>query len=79
MEDFSTWLRENEDKLADPLDLVAALEAARADPGCDDCRTRLRERLWPLLPAPAAAVLPRATPDRAGQAYLEALAPEEKR
>ncbi len=76
---FATWLRANEHRLADPLDLVAALEAVRADPACVDCRSRLRERLWPLLPRPAAAVLPRATPDRAGQAYLDALAPEEKR
>jgi hypothetical protein len=79
LEAFAAWLREHEDSLSDPLDLVAALEAVRADPACADCRARLRERLWPLLPRPAAAVLPRAAPDRAGQAYLDALAPEEKR
>lgn len=76
---FADWLQANEAKLADPLDLVAALEAVRADPACADCRTRLRERLWPLLPPTAAATAPRATPDRRGQAYLEALVPEESR
>jgi hypothetical protein len=75
---FASWLRENEQRLADPLDLVAALESVRADPACGDCRARLRERLWPLLPRPAASVLPRAAPDRAGQAYLDALAAERK-
>ena len=75
---FAIWLRENEPRLADPLDLVAALEAVRADPACSGCRARLRERLWPLLPRPAASVLPRAAPDRAGQLYLDALAPERK-
>jgi hypothetical protein len=79
LENFTAWLRENENTLADPLDLIAALEAVRADPACADCRARLRGRLWPLLPRPAAAVLPRNAPDRAGQAYLDALAPEETR
>ena len=74
LEAFAAWLGEHEDALADPLDLVAALETVRADPACADCRARLRGRLWPLLPRPAAAVLPRAAPDRAGQAYLDALA-----
>ena len=79
LEQFATWLRANEDKLADPLDLVAALETVRADPACGACRARLRERLWPLLPPVAPATAPRATPDRRGQAYLEALAPEDSR
>lgn len=77
--EFADWLRANETRLADPLDLVAALEAVRADPACADCRARLRERLWPLLPPSAAATAPRATPDGRGQAYLEALVPEESR
>jgi hypothetical protein len=29
--------------------------------------------LWALLPAPAPAIQPRAAPDAAGQAYLDAL------
>lgn len=76
LEAFALWLQANEHRLADPLDLVAALEAVRADPACGDCRQRLRTRLWPLLPRPAATTMPRPAPDARGQAYLDALAPE---
>ncbi len=79
LESFATWLQANEHRLADPLDLVAALEVVRADPACSDCRQRLRDRLWPLLPQPAATTMPRPAPDARGQAYLDALAPEEIR
>lgn len=59
---------------AQRLDALAALDKAQRDPGCDVCRARLRERLWPLLDTPAARVIPRAAPDAAGAAYLDALA-----
>ena len=76
---FAVWLRSNEASADDALGLVAALDAASADPGCASCRVELRRRLWPLLAAPAPAAAPRATPDARGAAYLDALARERSR
>ena len=69
----ATWLRANQARLPDALGVLAALDTAQRDPACADCRARLRDRLWPLLPTPAAATAPRALPDAAGRAYLDAL------
>lgn len=73
---FADWVRVNEAKTEDPLSLVAAIEALRADPDCADCRQQLRRLLWPLLPRPAAAATARPVADARGQAYLDALARE---
>ncbi|HEU0152241.1 MAG TPA: hypothetical protein VFQ84_02720 [Arenimonas sp.] len=73
---FAAWLAENEARVADPLSLLAAIDALRRDPGCAECRATLRARLWPLLPREAAMAPPRTTPDARGQAYLEALMTE---
>ncbi len=70
---LSAWLEENTDRIEDPLSLVAAIEALRAEPGCADCRQRLRALLWPLLPQPATGVAERPEPGVGGQAYLDAL------
>ncbi len=59
---------------ADALDAIAALDRARRDPACDECRARLRAALWSLLATPAAASAPRTEPDAQGRAYLDALA-----
>ena len=69
----TSWLRANQARTPDALGVLAALDAAQRDPACADCRARLRDLLWPLLPTPAAATAPRAAPDAAGRAYLEAL------
>jgi hypothetical protein len=71
------WILANEDALDDPLGLIAAIDAVQRDPGCEDCRARLRGALWPVLPLPAAGVLPRGAIDEAGARYLEALARED--
>lgn len=55
------------------LDVLAALDRARREPDCAECRERLRAALWPLLPTPTAQVAPRAAADAAGAAYLQAL------
>jgi hypothetical protein len=55
------------------LGSIAALDRARREPTCVECRAQLRRELWPLLPVPAAASAVRATPDAAGRAYLDAL------
>lgn len=73
---FAAWLRDNEARVADPLSLVAAIDALRRDPDCADCRTTLRARLWPLLPREAAMAPARARADARGQAYLDALPKE---
>ena len=73
IEAFAGWLREHEATLDDALGLVAALDAVRAAPDCDDCRATLRAKLWPLLPGPTPAPLGRERPDAEGAAYLQAL------
>jgi hypothetical protein len=68
-----TWLHAHAANSPDALGVVASIDAARRDPACVACRTRLRDLLWPLLPTPAAASVPRSEPDAAGRAYLDAL------
>ena len=70
---FAEWLRDREASVDDALGLVAALDAVRAAPDCDDCRATLRAKLWPLLPGPTPAPLGRARADAEGAAYLQAL------
>lgn len=70
---LQAWLAANDERSADPLALLAAVDAVQRDPACDACRSRLRALLWSLAtPAPAA---PRARPeaDATGKAYLDAL------
>lgn len=67
------WLRQNETRVPDPLAFVAAIDAVRNDPQCDDCRRQLRALLWAALPRPPAQVPRRAEGDASGRRYLEAL------
>jgi hypothetical protein len=73
LDGFERWLRERESTLPGALDLFAALDAVRAEPDCAACALRLRNRLWPLLPAQAPVVDGRRAPDASGRAYLDAL------
>ncbi|WP_033920066.1 DUF4175 family protein [Sphingomonas sp. 37zxx] len=67
------WVRTNGDKLADPLALRAAIDTLRGEPGCGECRDRLRALLWRAIEPPPAAIKRRATPRPSGRRYLEAL------
>lgn len=68
---FEAWLRGQ--PAGNDLDLLEALETVRAEPACADCRTRLRARLWTLLPPARPVPGARSAPDATGAAYLEAL------
>lgn len=57
----------------DVLGALAALDRARRETGCSDCRRDLRAALWPLLPDVPAATATRPAPDAASRAYLDAL------
>jgi hypothetical protein len=67
------WVRENRGRLADPLALGAAIDTVRNEPGCLECRRRLRALLWSALERPPVAVSRREAPGRRGQRYLDAL------
>ena len=67
------WVRENRGRLSDPLALGAAIDTVRNEPGCLDCRRRLRALLWSTLERPPVAVRRREAPGTRGQRYLDAL------
>jgi len=73
------WLRANESRVADPLSLIAAIDALRAEPACVPCRRELRAQIWPLLSRPPASVQRRDDGDAAGRRYLDALRQESAR
>lgn len=67
------WVRENPGRLSDPLALGAAIDTVRNEPGCLDCRRRLRALLWSALDRPPVVVRRRDAPGSRGQRYLDAL------
>ncbi len=67
------WVGANEARVADPLALVAAIDAVRQEPDCIPCRARLRGLIWTALPRPPAQVQRRDAGDAAGRRYLDAL------
>jgi hypothetical protein len=77
LDDLARWVASQREETANPLALLAEIDALRRDRECIDCRQRLAALLWPSLAPPAAAPQPRARPDAVGRAYLEALAPVE--
>ncbi|MCD9029234.1 DUF4175 domain-containing protein [Luteimonas sp. BDR2-5] len=70
---LEAWLRSHPSRIEDPLALVAAIDALRREPACDDCRQALRAALWTALRRPPPAVLRRAPVDAAGARYLDGL------
>ena len=70
---FEHWLSAHPDAPADGLTLQLAIDALRQQPDCNDCRTELRNLLWPLLAHPAAAVARRPALDAQAGRYLDAL------
>ncbi len=67
------WLGQRAGSDPAALGVLAAIDQARRDPACAACREHVRALLWPFVPVPAAAALPRAVADPAGDAYLDAL------
>ena len=72
---LSRWQQRNAAFLPDALDLAAAIEQLRIDPGCVACRQRLRAQLWRALQRPLPQVMRRSAADAMGQRYLDALEP----
>jgi hypothetical protein len=70
---LNAWVRAHQTVLPDALGLESAADRLQRDPACRSCRAQLAAMLWTLLPPPAPAIQPRAAPDRAGEAYLDAL------
>jgi len=67
------WVRENRGRLSDPLALGAAIDTVRNEPGCLDCRRRLRALLWSALERPPVVVRRREAPNTRGERYLDAM------
>ncbi|AWH19838.1 hypothetical protein [Stenotrophomonas sp. ZAC14D2_NAIMI4_6] len=70
---LASWQQRNAAFLPDALDLAAAIEQLRIEPGCKDCRQRLRAQLWRALQRPLPQVMLRTATDAMGQQYLDAL------
>ncbi|CAN7543161.1 hypothetical protein LJR143_003732 [Pseudoxanthomonas sp. LjRoot143] len=79
LEALQAWLRTNEARVPDALDLFAAIDEVRGDPACAPCRQRLRALLWSASPQPPAQVPRRGAVDAAGRRYLDALRQEPSR
>ena len=76
---LQAWLRGNEARVPDALDLFAAIDEVRGDPACAPCRQRLRALLWSASAQPPAQVPRRGAVDEAGRRYLDALRQESAR
>lgn len=70
---LAAWQQRNAAYLPDALDLAAAIEQLRIEPGCRDCRQRLRAQLWRALQRPLPQAMRRGAADAMGQRYLDAL------
>ncbi|QGL95339.1 MULTISPECIES: hypothetical protein [Stenotrophomonas] len=70
---LAAWQQRNAPYLPDALDLAAAIEQLRIEPGCSDCRQRLRAQLWRALQRPLPQAMRRSAADAMGQRYLDAL------
>ncbi|MGE6334468.1 hypothetical protein [Stenotrophomonas sp. NPDC077659] len=67
------WQQRNAAVLPDALELAAAIEQLRIEPGCSECRQHLRAQLWRALQRPLPQVMRRTATDAMGQRYLDAL------
>ena len=70
---LETWVGAHEDERARCARPAVGDRRAPARSAVRALPRGLQARLWPLLPAPATGVAPRAAPDAAGAAYLDAL------
>ena len=67
------WVRDHAARLADPLSLLAAIDAVRNEPRCERCRAALRGRLWAAMTRPPAQIRRRGDGGIAGRRYLDGL------
>ncbi|WP_448500699.1 DUF4175 domain-containing protein [Sphingomonas sp.] len=67
------WVAAHAARLPDALALRAAIDAVRGEPGCGECRDRLRALLWRAIEPPPAAIRRRPAAPPAGRRYLDAL------
>lgn len=72
-----TWVTAHQASLPDALGVVAAIDRARRDPACAECRKELRGLLWSVLPTPVAGSVTRTAPDAVGRGYLDAIHADE--
>ena len=79
LDSLAGWVRANEARLPQAIELLAAIDALGDDPQCDACRQQFRALLWTLLPTPATATGTRATASASGTAYLDTLQSEAHR
>ncbi len=76
LEALAAWLQAPLMTLPDALGVLGAVDELQRRPACAECRTRLLDQLWPLLPVPPAAARLRIAPDAGGRRYLELLQQE---
>ncbi len=74
-----TWLAAHPERVPDALGLKVAMDAVQRQPDCQPCRARLKALLWPVLPAPLAAPVPRPAAQDSARAYRELLRRERER
>ncbi|MEO6688478.1 MAG: hypothetical protein ABIS07_17410 [Dokdonella sp.] len=74
-----TWITAHQAALPDALGVLSAIDRARRETACADCRKELQSLLWSLLPTPAAGSEPRTAPDVVGRGYLDAIRADEAR
>lgn len=73
------WLAAHPERVPDALGLKVAMDEVQRKPGCQSCRARLKAMLWPVLPAPLAAPVPRRAVDGPARSYRELLRRERER
>ena len=76
LEALAGWLRTPSAAFPDALGLIAAVDELQRRPDCAECRARLLDRLWSVLPNPPAVSRLRIAPDEQGRRYLERLQQE---
>jgi hypothetical protein len=67
------WVRANSLRLRDPLAVLAAIDALRAQPEARAAREGLRAQLWTVLTRPPAGVRRRSDGGTLGQRYMQGL------
>ncbi len=73
------WLAAHPERVPDALGLKVAMDEAQRKPACQPCRVRLKALLWPVLPVPLAAPVPRRAADGTARSYRELLRRERER